>query len=216
MRTAWDAGEGYHAWYPPAPYRLNIARDAETEDYILHGSDPDYEARALGFDEDPARSHYEHMRQIELSNRMTDEELEQELQYELHCKEEVERNKLNCATIRDVYPSDYILPTPAEAATTDTQAVPLAKNKRTKKPQRKKSKVSKPCKPSTPPSSDYESPEDVPSPTASEEAEMDINLRCGIDDPDTTSVCYAFSVLSARMEAAGPRDRVLCPPYVPR
>ena len=34
-----DAGEGYHAWYPPAPYRAYLARDAETEDYILHGSD---------------------------------------------------------------------------------------------------------------------------------------------------------------------------------
>ena len=96
-----DAGEGYHAWYPPAPYRAYLARDAETEDYIHHGSDPDYEARALGFDEDPVRSH---MRRMELSKRITDEELERELQYDLHCQEEYERNARDCATISEVYP----------------------------------------------------------------------------------------------------------------
>ena len=65
-------------------------------------------SRHAQLDEDPIRSQYEYEMAIKLSSRITDEELELELQHELHCKEVVEnklRYDLKSLSIRLYYAS---------------------------------------------------------------------------------------------------------------
>ena len=96
-----DAGEEYIIYYSPEPDRQPDAIDYEAEDYVRHGNDADYEQRMV------VRVLYNHSPPPGFYDRATDKEMEQERQYDLHCKEEYERLFLNCSTLGEVYPSDF-------------------------------------------------------------------------------------------------------------
>ena len=96
-----DAGEEYFIYYSPEPDRKPDAIDFETEDYVRHGIDANYEQRMMD------RVLINHSPPPEFYERVTDEEPEQELQYDLHCEEDYVRRLSSGVTLGRPFPSDF-------------------------------------------------------------------------------------------------------------
>ena len=140
----------------------------------------------------------------EFYDRATDEEMEQERQYDLHCKEEYERLFLNRITLGEVYPSDFgIQPDqPATAASNDhtrttAQTATSAERAASVKAKRSTARAPKKAKKDS-----CRKKDEVLTPT--EQAAVLFNLCSAESDPDKTSIASRVYDLSATTDSRVP------------
>ena len=230
-----DADEEYFIYYSPESDRKSHAVDCETEDYVRHGSDADYQQRML------SRVLNNHSPPPEFYDRVTDEELEQELQYDLHCEEDYVRRLSSGVTLGRPFPSDFaktattvvsstahtITGHPAQTTSTVERAKPQKVVAKTSRSARRSAKSR------TTPESSRGSNGDVEVRTPAEQAAVEYNLRPASSDPNpvsATSIVHQISKLltpissyeerEARFEngrTLRPREQFLYPavPYAP-